>query len=784
MFETVRLARWLAYCTLAVAFVAILAGCSGDSTAPGPTPTEAEPTQSAVTVSPPKPTAQPTTAATPRASTTVPVATPVPTAEPAPSPTEGESTEPTAAAEPTPIPTLVPTAQPTATAVPPGSTTVPVATPVPTAEPAPTPTQAAQAEPTPTPPPPCVAPPDLCEAGEAIPGFPTGKAHAGDFPNGVRAQFGLGSSFIEMSIGATAEYAHAIYTCAAIACRIENGVVTLGKVRLSEPDESQDKDPRERGPLAEACATEGAVLGAESYPGLVSDCAVLLAVRDTLAGSADLNWSASLNVVVWDGVTIGGPQRRVKRLDFHAGGGLPSYGVLTGTIPPELGALTSLQSLWLYGNQLTGTVPAELGALTNLERLGLGGTQLSGAIPPEVCALPNLRTVNVANSQLTGCEPRISQDANQPDLVEADSGSPESDRAALVALYNATGGANWPPTRRWYWLSDKDIEDWAGVTTSGGRVRFLTLSGLSGEIPLELFTLTGLKWLELSASTGSNKISGAMPPEIGNLSNLEVLRLTFRSDSTIPPELGRLTNLQELWLNGGGKDSQTPNGPTGTIPPELGRLSNLRELQINFHNLTGTIPPELGRLSNLRNLVLVGDGLAGAVPPELGNLDELRSLNLRSNNLTGTIPPELGRLAKLEWMRLDGNRLTGTIPPELGRLANLRDLSLNGNRLSGTIPAELGSLTRLERLYLSGNDLTGCIPPILRNVPSNDLAQNGLPYCVEEAAPPSPARSPLVPFTSPAGVEYVRGIDGSLKYAESVDGSVKCQGGRPAPRCR
>jgi len=30
---------------------------------------------------------------------------------------------------------------------------------------------------------------------------------------------------------------------------------------------------------------------------------------------------------------------------------------LTGPIPPELGYLTSLASLSLYGNQLTGTIP-------------------------------------------------------------------------------------------------------------------------------------------------------------------------------------------------------------------------------------------------------------------------------------------------------------------------------------------------------------------------------------------------------------------------------------------
>ena len=51
---------------------------------------------------------------------------------------------------------------------------------------------------------------------------------------------------------------------------------------------------------------------------------------------------------------------------------------------------------------------------------------------------------------------------------------PESDREALVALYNATDGPNWHS--RDNWLSDMPIDDWHGVTTDpSGRVTELTL---------------------------------------------------------------------------------------------------------------------------------------------------------------------------------------------------------------------------------------------------------------------------------------------------------------------
>ena len=39
----------------------------------------------------------------------------------------------------------------------------------------------------------------------------------------------------------------------------------------------------------------------------------------------------------------------------------------------------------------------------------------------------------------------------------------QRDRAALVALYEATDGANWKYD--YYWLSDVPLNEWYGVTT-------------------------------------------------------------------------------------------------------------------------------------------------------------------------------------------------------------------------------------------------------------------------------------------------------------------------------
>ena len=135
----------------------------------------------------------------------------------------------------------------------------------------------------------------------------------------------------------------------------------------------------------------------------------------------------------------------------------------------------------------------------------------------------------------------------------------DSDRDALVALYNATDGASWRDNTNW--LSDEPIGEWFGVTTApDGRVVELDLSlnQLSGGIPSELGRIANLEELIL----GFNQLSGEIPSELGGLENLEVLYLTGNQLSgLIPPELGLITNLQRLFIEG--------NQLSGPIPPEL-----------------------------------------------------------------------------------------------------------------------------------------------------------------------------------------------------------------------
>ena len=324
-----------------------------------------------------------------------------------------------------------------------------------------------------------------------------------------------------------------------------------------------------------------------------------------------------------------------------------AYSDLSGHLPPELGNLSNLVELNIHHSELSGPIPSELGNLSNLRRLTLNSNEFTGVIPPELGNLTNLALVRFYGNRLTGCVPGGLRRVANNDFTTLglpfcdDDPAGDDQRDALVALYNATDGPNW--TKQQGWMSASPIGDWQGVTTdANGFVTRLVLN-----------------------SAGLN---GPIPPELGNLTNLEDLVLEGNRLTSLPPEIGNLSNLTSVLMSS--------SELAGDIPPELGKLTNLRTLLLAHNRFTGDIPAELGNLTNLTYFRVIGNQLTGCVPAALQDVNDANDFATMGLHFCDDEPEDTG-----------GDE-TGPDPtgPQNGDRVYLNGGTLNGQRIVSANP--------------------------------------------------------------------------------------------------
>ena len=99
--------------------------------------------------------------------------------------------------------------------------------------------------------------------------------------------------------------------------------------------------------------------------------------------------------------------------------------------------------------------------------------------------------------------------------------------------------------------------------------------------------------------------------------------------------MGQLTNLFAIRIDINSELS-------GVLPPELGQLSNLVQMSFIGNNLTGSIPVTFGQLEKLERISLQSNNLQGNIPVEMTQLPNLKSLDIRENIFFGNIPSFIG----------------------------------------------------------------------------------------------------------------------------------------------
>ncbi|KAH7841347.1 hypothetical protein Vadar_028633 [Vaccinium darrowii] len=218
---------------------------------------------------------------------------------------------------------------------------------------------------------------------------------------------------------------------------------------------------------------------------------------------------------------------------------------LSGTIPKDLGRMTSLTNLSLESNMFEGTVPAELGNLVNLQYFNLNSNNLTGELPKELNHLINLREVRLSSNNFTGKLPSF-QSWKQLRILELEASGFEGPIPSNISLLRNL------------------IE-----------LRITDLNGGASNFP-QLEDMTAMTKLTLR----SCNISGPIPSYLVNLP-LTTLDLSYNRLEGNVPNLELANKLQWMYL--------TKNFLTGLIPPWITYRPPNFQIDLSYNNFSKVV---------------------------------------------------------------------------------------------------------------------------------------------------------------------------------------------------
>ena len=236
---------------------------------------------------------------------------------------------------------------------------------------------------------------------------------------------------------------------------------------------------------------------------------------------------------------------------------------LAGSLPAEIGLLTSLKGVFLGQNLMQGSIVTQNGQLKELRDLDLGESLLTGKIPLEIGLLSDtLQTLVINNNSLTGSIPKELWRLTKLQQIVLNLNRFEGTLVSNIGLA-------WPNL----------------------KMLMIAQNSMGGTLPTSLGLMTDLLFLDVAENT----FSGNLPTELGKLTHVTRFFLANnRFTGILPSELAKLTKLVKLNLQGN-------LNMTGPFPQELRLLNeSLTTLQIQGTSISGTIPEALCFVKKLR----------------------------------------------------------------------------------------------------------------------------------------------------------------------------------------
>ncbi|XP_052876309.1 receptor-like protein 15 [Gossypium arboreum] len=257
---------------------------------------------------------------------------------------------------------------------------------------------------------------------------------------------------------------------------------------------------------------------------------------------------------------------------------------LSGTLGNAFFNCSSLVTLDVSENQLTGEIPNWVGSLSALRVLHLKANFFTGEIPIELCKLSSLSIIVLSQNNLSGPIP--------------------------FCLSNLTLEPN-----------DEKSSTRAYLAITSEFIR----GDYREQTEFEMSTFGGLDEV-------------FVPLFIENPIDEKVDYTTKRASYIYKGNILKYMSGIDL----------SCNRLTGEIPIEIGNLSEIRSLNLSHNNLAGNIPSTFSRLNKIESLDLSHNNLSGIIPIELLELYTLEVFNVSYNNLSGSIPSQKSQFATFD----------------------------------------------------------------------------------------------------------------------------------------